>query len=171
MTYQNISALEAFAKYQNNEAILIDVREPAEHQQGHISGSLLLPLSKINNAALPKSNKEIIVYCQKGLRGQKACQKLINENASLSLLNIEGGIESWQSAQLSIDKPATNTLSLDRQVQLFIGILLILFSGLSLSISSSFTWAIMFIGAGLLIAGSTGFCGLARLLAIMPWNR
>jgi hypothetical protein len=28
-----------------------------------------------------------------------------------------------------------------------------------------------FVGAGLVFAGVTGFCGMARLLALMPWNR
>ncbi|MFV9372643.1 DUF2892 domain-containing protein, partial [Raoultella ornithinolytica] len=42
---------------------------------------------------------------------------------------------------------------------------------LGYSVSSAFFLLSGFVGAGLILAGVTGFCGMARLLDIMPWNR
>ncbi|WP_350309936.1 DUF2892 domain-containing protein [Pseudoalteromonas sp. SCSIO 43095] len=70
-----------------------------------------------------------------------------------------------------MNKGKKSVLPLDRQVQLSISTLLLLFSVFTLTVSSQFIWPIIFIATGLFVAGSTGFCGLARLIALMPWNQ
>ena len=58
-----------------------------------------------------------------------------------------------------------------RQVQIAAGSLVLL--GLILSQTVAPAWILLcwFVGAGLTFAGLSGFCGMARLLALMPWNR
>jgi len=80
----------------NDEVVLVDVREPGEYAAGNIRGATLLPLGRISKSQLPPSDgKKLVVYCRKGMRGKAACEKLLAEDASLDLYNLEGGIEAW----------------------------------------------------------------------------
>ena len=71
---------------------------------------------------------------------------------------------------LLIVYPGLN-LPLMRQVQLVIGVLALTGSVLAIAINPWFALIPAFLGAGLTMAGTTGWCGLAHLLAAMPWNR
>lgn len=95
MTVKTIDATTAKQWLEDDEAILIDVREPNEHAAQKIEGAQLHPLGSICCGSLPQTDKKIIIHCQKGVRGNNACQKLLSENASLDLYNLEGGIEAW----------------------------------------------------------------------------
>jgi rhodanese-related sulfurtransferase len=87
------------------------------------------------------------------------------------LSDLEGGIPAWQQAGLPVQKLKNAPLPLMRQVQITAGSLVLL--GLILSTMVAPAWILLswFVGAGLVFAGVSGFCGMARLLAVMPWNR
>ncbi len=172
MTLKTIDAKTLKNWLDKNEAILIDVREPAEHTAENIAGSLLLPLGKVSKSALPDcTGKKLVLHCRKGGRGGSACEKLLSEDPTMEIYNLEGGIESWRSAGLAIATSGKPFLPLDRQVQLTIGIILITASFLGYIFTPAFFILTGLIGAGLTMAGATGFCGLAFLLAKMPWNQ
>ena len=84
---------------------------------------------------------------------------------------LEGGIDSWQKQGLAVEVAPNAPLELQRQVQIAVGIMVIL--GVVLGTWVNPAWYILsaFVGSGLLMAGVTGFCGLARLLMLAPWNR
>ena len=154
----------------DGSAILVDVREPAEYRAGHIRGARLMPLSRLDARDLPRSHK-IVVHCVKGGRGDAACDKLLKQDSGLEVFNLEGGLEGWSRAGLAVEQGERKVLPLDRQVQLAIGILLLIAAALAVLVDPAFVWVTALIGAGLTIAGLTGFCGMARLIAQMPWNR
>jgi rhodanese-related sulfurtransferase len=85
--------------------------------------------------------------------------------------DLQGGIPTWQQAGLPVRKLKNAPLPLMRQVQIAAGSLILL--GLILSNTVAPAWILLtwFVGAGLTFAGITGFCGMARLLAVMPWNK
>lgn len=58
-----------------------------------------------------------------------------------------------------------------RQVQITAGSIVLLGAILSATVHPAFIWLSAFIGAGLLFAGASGWCGMAKLLGLMPWNR
>jgi hypothetical protein len=62
-------------------------------------------------------------------------------------------------------------LELQRQVQIAVGTMILAGFALAWLVSPWFLALPLFAGAGLVFAGLTGFCGMARLLAAMPWNR
>ncbi|GGZ42436.1 rhodanese-like domain-containing protein [Asticcacaulis endophyticus] len=157
----------------HNEAILIDVREPSEHAAEHIAGAHLIPLGALATTPLPALDGRILaVHCLKGGRGQSACQTLSQLYPDLEIHNLEGGISAWTAAGFATEKPGTRlTLPLDRQTQLTIGLGVLAFALLSVFVNPHFIWGAAFFGAGLIFAGLTGICGLARVLAHMPWNR
>ncbi len=171
MTVKHIDPHTAKQWLDANQAILIDVREPAEHGFQKITGAQLFPAGSICCSSIPETNKKILIHCQKGMRGNSACQKLIAENKTMDIYNIEGGIEAWQKAGLPIESSKKRMLPLDRQVQLAIGLSVLTFSLLGYFIHPAFALGAAFFGAGLTNAGLTGWCGLGKLIAKMPWNQ
>lgn len=155
-----------------NEALIIDVREPGEYQAANIPGSKLIPLGSINRKQLPEAQgKKIVIHCQLGKRGGKACELLVNEDPTLDIYNLEGGISAWAEQGYPVNRQSSHFLPLDQQVQLTIGSGVLL--GIFLSLLGSSWWLLLsaFFGAGLCFAGLTGNCYLAQLLAKMPWNK
>ena len=84
---------------------------------------------------------------------------------------VEGGLDAWKAAGLPVTVDRRQPLELQRQVQIGAGSLAFLGTALGLLVSPWFLAVPLFVGAGLITAGVTGFCGLARLLARAPWNR
>jgi rhodanese-related sulfurtransferase len=84
-------------------AILVDVREPAEYRAAHIPQARLIPLSEVDVDRLP-AGKKIVVHCAKGGRGHTACEKLLQQNPSLEIFNLAGGIEGWAAAGLPVER-------------------------------------------------------------------
>jgi adenylyltransferase/sulfurtransferase len=80
---------------QGNKIVLLDVREPWEHQLARIEGSLLIPL-----ATLPQSlgkldrNAEIVAYCHHGMRSADATAFLLQQGFA-NVKNLTGGIDAW----------------------------------------------------------------------------
>jgi rhodanese-related sulfurtransferase len=172
MTLKTIDANTLKQWLEKREAVLVDVREPAEYAAENIQGATLLPLGSIRKSSLPDClGKKLVIHCRKGGRGGSACEKLLAEDPNLDIYNLEGGIEAWRAAGLTVASSGKAFLPLDRQVQLAIGLLLITASLLGYFLTPVFFLLTGLIGAGLTIAGVTGFCGLALLMARMPWNQ
>jgi rhodanese-related sulfurtransferase len=172
MGIKTVDATVAKQWLENGEAVLVDVREPGEHASCSIDGATLLPSGAVCCAALPVSGeKKIIIHCQKGMRGVKACEKLQAEHAQADIYNMEGGIEAWEKAGFAVKRSGRKVLPLDRQVQSIVGSSVLIFSLLAYLVNPAFALGAAFFGAGLANAGFTGWCGLARLLVKMPWNR
>lgn len=166
---RSISPQEAARRLAVGEALLVDVREPAEFAASHIPLAVSLPLSGLPAmlAELPP-DRALIFQCQSGMRSAQACALAATRAGSVSL---EGGIAAWRSAGLPVIGNAGPRLSIFRQVQMIVGAMVALlvlagFAGLTAAFAIA---GIM--GAMLAFAGATGWCGLAMLLARMPWNR
>jgi len=174
---ETINVTEAIALIKNGEAVLIDVREPDEFKAEHIAYAMSMPLSALEGGFkaldIPIS-KTILFQCLKGSRGQMACERIESLGAcNNKLVNIEGGIEAWKEQGLPVIGASSEApaMSIFRQVQIIVGLLIALcvvigFAGMRLA----FVLAGIF-GAALFFAGLTGWCGLARALAKMPWNK
>ena len=155
-----------------NEAVVIDVREPAEYRAAHLKGSTLLPLGEVNAAKLPSlAGRKLVIHCRKGGRGGTACEKLLRELPSTDIYNLQGGLEAWEAAGLPVEESGKTVLPLDRQVQVIVGALILTGCLLGYVINPHFFLIPTFLGGGLVFAGITGFCGLARVLPFMPWNK
>lgn len=78
------------------EAILVDVREPAEHAEASIPGAVLLPVSQVNKATLQAlGGKKWMLHCKSGGRSSRVCAHLLAQDADLEVYNVEGGITGW----------------------------------------------------------------------------
>jgi rhodanese-related sulfurtransferase len=169
MTSQRIRAHDLADQLAAQRVQVIDVREPMEYAGGHIAGSLNVPLSRIAQADLPQG--PLVLVCQSGTRSGKALAQLLHQGHPHPLSDLEGGIPAWQQAGLPLRKLSNAPLPLMRQVQIAAGSLVLLGVVLSQAVAPGWIWLSGFVGAGLVFAGVSGFCGMARLLAAMPWNR
>ena len=84
---------------------------------------------------------------------------------------LEGGINAWKAAGLDVVADPSQPLELQRQVQIGAGAMILLGVILGYTVAPGLFLISAFVGAGLMVAGITGFCGLARLLMLMPWNK
>jgi rhodanese-related sulfurtransferase len=166
---QHIKARDLAEQMAKQRVTVIDVREAMEYAGGHIAGSVHVPLSRISQADLPRG--PLVLVCQSGNRSAQAMAQLSQQGYPYPLSDLEGGIPAWQQAGLPVQKLKNAPLPLMRQVQITAGSLVLL--GLILSTMVAPAWILLswFVGAGLVFAGVSGFCGMARLLAVMPWNR
>jgi thiazole biosynthesis adenylyltransferase ThiF len=85
----------------NKTALLIDVRESEEWNSKHIKGAQHIALSRLAQEYKPDlpTDCEIIVYCQKGIRGLKAAQ-ILKAQGHLNISNMAGGYEAWLKRHL-----------------------------------------------------------------------
>jgi len=173
-TIQSINPSQLQTWLRSGEAVLFDVREPAEHRAEAIETARNVPLSTIcAQAVLPVAaqGKKLVIHCKSGKRSMLACEKLKEESADCEIWNLEGGIEAWKMSGLPIKTNGKKMLPLDRQVQLTIGVSVLTFSLLAYFLNPAFALGSAFFGAGLTNAGLTGWCGLGKLMAKMPWNQ
>jgi rhodanese-related sulfurtransferase len=166
---RRISAHDLAAQLAEQRVRVIDVREPMEYASGHIAGSLNVPLARITEADLPSG--PLVLVCHSGNRSSQALSRLLQNGHPHPLADLEGGIPAWQQAGQPVHKLKNAPLPLMRQVQIAAGSLVLLGVILSQALAPGWIWLSGFVGAGLVFAGVSGFCGMARLLAVMPWNR
>ncbi len=150
---------------------LIDVRTPAEFREAHASIARNVPLTELEPAQFAGRDAALPLYvmCRSGSRANQACQKLHAAGVA-NVVNVEGGIQAWEHAGLPVIR-GQKTISLERQVRIVAGALVV--AGAVLAIAVHPLWAALaaFVGAGLMFAGLTDTCGMAMLLARMPWNQ
>ena len=141
---------------------LIDVRTPAEYGEVHVEFARNLPLDRLDPKALASTigGREGPVYfvCRSGGRSQKACEQLMAAGIG-DVVSVEGGTAACEAAGLPVVR-GRKAMSLERQVRIAAGALVAIGAGLA-----------GFVGCGLVFAGVTDTCGMAMLLARMPWNQ
>jgi rhodanese-related sulfurtransferase len=153
---------------------ILDVRTPVEFARIHAVGARLMPLDELDPAAVSSergdSQEPILVICQSGGRAAKACERL-----QLSGLNqvycIEGGTAAWEKMGLPVERGDTKVISLERQVRIGAGSLVLLGLALAWAIHPAFLAIPVIVGAGLVFAGITDYCGMAMVLGKMPRNK
>lgn len=104
-TIKSVDAKDAKEWLDNGDAVIVDVREPGEHQEIRIAEATLIPLGAIDLDKLPELNgKKLVIHCKMGKRGGKACEILQEKNPELDIYNLEGGILAWLDAGFKVEK-------------------------------------------------------------------
>jgi rhodanese-related sulfurtransferase len=154
-------------------ALLFDIREADEHAREKIPGARHLPLSKLDEADLAAhQGKLVIFHCKSGARTKANATRLAGKfGETCYAFIVEGGLDAWRKAGLPVVSDRNQPLELQRQVQIGAGTLALVGTLLGLFVSPWFFAVPAFVGAGLIMAGITGFCGMARILMRAPWNR
>lgn len=112
------SDLKAYMSGHKEESyLLIDVREPKEYKQGHIPGSVLLPLKEVEAGITDFDlEKDVFFYCRSGRRSRIAANLVADMGVpAKSIYNLAGGILSWQGKKLQ-DFPRVSVFPADRDI-------------------------------------------------------
>jgi len=151
-------------------ARLVDIRTPDEFARARLPGAENRPLDSIDPAEGPaEGDAPVIFLCRSGMRTAANADKLASCCREGYLL--EGGLDGWRKAGLPVEENRQAPLEIARQMQIAAGSLVLLGVLLGFLVAPAWFGLSAFVGAGLLMAGTTGWCGMASLLALMPWNR
>ena len=156
---------------ENPGATVLDVRTPVEFAEVHAPAAKNIPLDELNPGALAlDKNQPVYLLCRSGQRATKAAEKFTKKKFSQPIV-VEGGTLAWMDANLPVARGASKVISLERQVRIVAGSLV--FAGFLLGWFVNHYFFILsgFVGAGLVFAGITDFCGMGLLLAKLPWNK
>ena len=163
---------EAARLLREGGATLVDVREADEHARERIPGARNLPLSRLEEAELAvHQGKPVLFHCRSGARTAGNADRLAAKAGLCEAYVVEGGLDAWKRAGLPVAEDRRQPLELMRQVQIAAGSMVVLGVLLGAFVTPGFYLLSGFVGAGLVFAGVTGTCGLARVLRMMPWNR
>lgn len=167
----SISRLSPQAVAGQSGAVLLDVRTPVERREAHIAGSRHIPLDELQPEALSKelAGQRVVLVCRSGRRAEQAAAKLAAAGCT-DLCILEGGLQSWQAAGQPVLREK-GVMSLERQVRIAIGVLVLAGFALGQWVHPGFFGICAFMGAGLIFSGITDFCGLGLILARAPWNK
>lgn len=151
---------------------LLDVRTPAEFETAHIGGAYNVPLDTLgehsreirDNVALP-----VVLVCQSGQRARKAEEALTTAGMA-NLHVLDGGVNGWITAGFPVVR-GPKRLSLERQVRIAAGALAAIGGVLGAFVNAPLGLIATVVGGGLVFAGITDTCGMAMLLARLPYNR
>ncbi len=171
MNRVSITAEELHRQAEGGDVItLIDVRTPIEFRESHIPFARNVPLNRVESAS-PETfngNGPVYVACTAGPRAAKACQRLASRGIGNAVL-VEGGLNSWTAAGYPVTR-GKKGVSLERQVRIAAGGIVLVSSILALAVNPYFAGVAAFVGGGLAFAGITDTCAMGMMIARMPWN-
>lgn len=150
-------------------ARLIDIRDADEHARERIPGAVNLPLARIGD--LLRDERPVVFHCRSGMRTAANAAQLAGAARNVPVYILDGGIDAWRGAGHPTIADRSQPLEIMRQVQITAGTLVLVGVLLGLFVAPGFFGLSAFVGAGLIFAGATGWCGMANLLRMMPWNR
>lgn len=157
------------------DLLMVDVRTPAEFSEVHATRAQNEPLDTLQPNALFESgrlrkDRPVYLICRTGGRAAKAAEKFAAQGFDRGVV-VEGGTEAWAGAGLPVERGTPKAISLERQVRIAAGALVLTGVLLAYFVNPAFIGLSAFVGAGLVFAGITGWCGMGLLLARFPWNR
>lgn len=170
-----IAPVELSKLFATGKPVVLDVRTPVEFAEVHVQQALNVPLDKFSPETLVSSGeakREQTTYllCKSGERSAQAAGKLLAAGFTAPVV-VAGGTDAWIAAGLPVVRGAVHAMSLERQVRIAAGSLVLVGVLLGQFLNTGFIWISGFVGASLVFAGLTGICGMGLILAKMPWNR
>ena len=160
---------------QGEKLHLLDVRTPAEHAEIHVPGVHLVPLDRLDATRLASVDdfakvQPLYIFCRTGNRAKQAAEKL-EKGGYKQCHVVEGGTMAWAEAGLPVNRGTSKVISLERQVRIAAGAIVLTGVLLAQFVNPAFIWLSGFVGAGLLFAGISDWCGMGMLIAKLPWNQ
>jgi rhodanese-related sulfurtransferase len=173
MTAMTSISPERAAALMREGAVLVDIRERDEFARERIGGARHHAMSILDQDHPAKPGDEVLIFhCKSGNRTSQAASRIADGTPPhIETYVLEGGIDAWKKAGLPVTFNPKAPIPVMRQVQIVAGGLVVIGAVLGATVSPGFYLLSAFVGAGLVFAGATGFCGMARVLEVMPWNR
>ena len=173
---KTITPAQLQSRIQSGEKLhLLDVRTPAEHAEVHVPGVHLAPLDRLDPVQLAgeqgfAKDQPIFVLCRSGSRAKQAAEKL-EKDGFRECHVVEGGTLAWAEAGLPVNRGNSKVMSLERQVRIAAGAIVLCGVLLVHFVNPALMWLSGFVGAGLIFAGITDTCAMGMLISKLPWNQ
>jgi rhodanese-related sulfurtransferase len=170
-TVVDVNQLEELL-HERHDLRLLDVRTPAEYESVHIGGSYNVPLDTLGEHAAEireDVDAAVVLVCQSGARSRQA-EEALKRVGMPQLHVLDGGLNAWIAAGKPVRR-GRERISLERQVRIAAGALAAAGGLLAVKAHPRFGLLSAFVGGGLVFAGITDTCGMARLLAKLPYNQ
>ena len=148
---------------------IVDVRSATEFASGHIAGALNLPLPELEARRSDLGNDDLVLVCERGTRARAARAMLLPCFPEAQIL--AGGMHAWRKARLPMVQTTRSRWSLERQVRLIAGTMVLFGIGMAVVFGRGWLALAALPGAGLVLAGLTDICPLGLALLRMPWNQ
>lgn len=171
-----ITAARLSALLRNDPSIkLIDVRTPLEFREVHVPQARNIPLDTLAPAKLIESgdlraDEPVYILCRSGQRATKAAGEFAGSGFANPIV-VEGGTLAWIDADLPVNRSESGVISLERQVRIAAGSVVLAGFLLGWFVDPRLHFLSGFVGAGLIFAGVTDWCGMGLLIAKAPWNK
>lgn len=173
-----LSAHQAHEWLTQHEAILIDVRHPTAHQALHIANTLHVPdPDQIPQIITENPTERVILLCQNGNHAKQiSAALLLQQNEAMEgvlFYILDGGMNGWRNANLPVvrDSDSATGLALERQVQITLGVALLVCILFSWMFSGLWLFLVIAIAVGQIYSGLTGWYGFQQLVLMLPWNK
>jgi len=175
MSTATITPVELSRLVANGKPVVLDVRSPVEFAEVHVAQAQSTPLDKFSPEALAASgaiqrDQPVYLLCGTGERAAMAAEKLVSAGFAAPIV-VAGGTKAWIADGLPVVRGTVHVISLERQVRIAAGSLVLLGALLGQFLHPGYLWIAAFVGASLVFAGITGICGMGLILARMPWNQ
>lgn len=167
----HITARELGEKIESGQSVtVIDVRTTGEYRSGHVAGSISIPMDEIESRMedVPRSD-QIVLTCQSGTRAQMV-RDLLGDRLE-RVVCLEGGLDSWLSANLTVVRATKTKMALDRQAMIGASVIILTSIALGTFVSPNWFYLALVPGIGLMLAGAAGICLMGMILSKMPWNK
>jgi len=165
-----VTPQQALDAMRQGKVDLIDVRTPVEFDGVHAESARSVPLDQLDPEALRTGGRTVYLLCKSGARAEAAWWKCFDAKF-LEAACVDGGTDAWAAAGLPVVRGQHKAVSLERQVRIAAGALVLIGTLLAILVHVLFLTLPLFVGGGLLFSGITDTCGMAMMLARMPWNR
>ena len=148
------------------------MRTPVEFAEVHVPQARNVPLDELQAGLAPAAAKtsRFICFAAAASAPRKQRKNWRSEGFAQPIV-VEGGTLAWIEANLPVTRSAVKVISLERQVRIAAGSLVLTGVLLGWFVHRGFFGLSAFVGAGLVFAGITDFCGMGLLLAKLPWNK
>jgi rhodanese-related sulfurtransferase len=145
----------------------LDVRSAAEFATGHIAGAVNIPMEQVESRMEDLPQGPLVLICEAGKRAEIVAGWLAGGR---DVTVLAGGTRAWRNAGYPLIACAPCRWTLERQVRLIAGLIVLAGTLAAVLINAKWVYLAMMVGAGLTFAGATNICGMAVVLAKMPWN-
>ena len=156
-------------------ARILDVRTPVEHKEeclscvhDHVPLDQLDPAAYLQGKGLAKDTP-LYLLCRSGSRARKAADAFAALGCT-QVHAIEGGLTACRAQGVACRKDGS-VISLERQVRIAAGFLVLLGAVLGYAVDPLWHGLSAFVGGGLVFAGITNYCGMALVIARASWSR
>lgn len=149
---------------------LIDVRTPAEFDTVHAAGAKSSPLAELDRKHFAGVSGTLYLICKAGGRSRQAAELLLKQGHA-DVVSVDGGTDAWVAAAYPVNRGTRNVIPLDRQILLTAGLIIVTGAAIGTWVNPWGYAICAFVGLGLTMAGATGFCPMAIVMAKMPWNQ